>query len=174
MYLFTEIKYDLDSTNIEKLSSPGQITSLFGYLSQPDDFSTSAGLTYCWNEDVTTHASSAEFAASAGAPATGYTPTRTPEYNVGFAARKGLLISSNPIGHFSCKIPLSHIFGFAEYKKFIYGQKHTLTLTRGVKLKLYIEQTECQTLRLILLAFHGTCHKYNYLQNSQRECDLSL
>ena len=44
MYLFTEIKYDLDNTNIEKLSSPGQITSLFGYLSQPDDFSTSAGL----------------------------------------------------------------------------------------------------------------------------------
>ena len=44
MYLFTEIKYDLDSTNIEKLSSPGQITSILGYLSQPDDFSTSAGL----------------------------------------------------------------------------------------------------------------------------------
>ena len=62
MYLFTEIKYDLDSTNIEKLSSPGQITSLFGYLSQPDDFSTSAGLKYCWNKDTTTHASSAEFA----------------------------------------------------------------------------------------------------------------
>ena len=69
MYLFTEIKYDLDSTNIEKLSSPGQITSLFGYLSQPDDFSTSAGLKYCWNKDTTTHASSAEFAASALAPA---------------------------------------------------------------------------------------------------------
>ena len=69
MYLFTEIKYDLDSTNIEKLSSPGQITSLFGYLSQPDDFSTSAGLKYCWNKDTTTHASSAEFAESALAPA---------------------------------------------------------------------------------------------------------
>ena len=68
MYLFTEIKYDLDSTNIEKLSSPGQISSLFGYLSQPDDFSTSAGLKYCWNKDTTTHARSAEFAASAGAP----------------------------------------------------------------------------------------------------------
>ena len=40
MYLFTEVKYDLDSTNIEKLSSPGQITSMLGYLSQPDDFST--------------------------------------------------------------------------------------------------------------------------------------
>ena len=68
-YLFTEIKFDLDSTNIGKLSSPGQITSLFGYLSQPDDFSTSAGHKYCWNKDTTTHASSAKFAASAGAPA---------------------------------------------------------------------------------------------------------
>ena len=78
MYLFTEIKYDLDSTNIEKLSSPGQITSLFGYLSQPDDFSTSAGLKYCWNKDTTTHASSAEFAESALAPAAHYTPARIP------------------------------------------------------------------------------------------------
>ena len=131
MYLFTEVKYDLDSTNIEKLSSPGQITSMLGYLSQPDDFSTSAGLKYCWNKDTNTHASSAEFAANAGAPAAGYTPARNPEYNAGFAARKGLLFSSNPRGHFSFNIPLSHIFGFAEYKKVIYGQKHTLTLTRG-------------------------------------------
>ena len=131
MYLFTEVKYDLDSTNIEKLSSPGQITSMLGYLSQPDDFSTSAGLNYCWNKDTNTHASSAEFAANVAAPAAGYTPARNPEYNAGFAARKGLLFSSNPRGHFSFNIPLSHIFGFAEYKKVIYGQKHTLTLTRG-------------------------------------------
>ena len=44
---------------------------------------------------------------------------------------KGLLFSSNPIGHFSFNISLSHIFGFAEYKKVLYGHKHTLTLTRG-------------------------------------------
>ena len=113
MYLFSEIKYDLDSTNIEKFSSPGQITSLFGYLSQPDDFSTSAGLKYCWNKDTPTHASSTEFAACAGAPGAGYTPARSAKYNAGFAARKGLFCSSNPIGHFSFNILLSHIFGFA-------------------------------------------------------------
>ena len=116
---------------MEKLSSPGQITSLFGYLSQPDDFSTSAGLKYCWNKDTNTHACSAEFAESACAPGAGYTPTRHAEYNAGFAARKGLLISSNPRGHFSFIISMSHMFGFAEYTKVIYGQKHTLTLTRG-------------------------------------------
>ena len=122
MYLFTEVKYELDSKNIEKLSSPGQITSMLVYLSQPDDFSTSAGLKYCWNKDTNT------FAFVTGA---GYTSARNPEYNAGFAARKGLLCRSNPRGHFSFNIPLSHILGFAEFKKVIYGQKHTLTLTRG-------------------------------------------
>ena len=72
-----------------------------------------------------------EFAESVAQPAAHYTPARNPEYNAGFSARKGLLFSSNPRGHFSFNIPLSHIFGFAEYKKVIYGQKHTLTLTRG-------------------------------------------
>ena len=93
------------------------------------------------------HASSAEFAESALAPAAHYIPARNAEYNAGFAARKGLLFSSNPIGHFSFNIPLSHIFGFAEYTKVTYGQKHTLTLTRGSDTQLYIEQTECQTVR---------------------------
>ena len=92
MCLLTEIKYDLDNTNIEKLFSPGQITSLFGHLSQPDDFSTSAGLKYCWNKDTAIHASSAEFAESALAPAAHYTPAQSAEYNAGFAARKGFTL----------------------------------------------------------------------------------
>ena len=104
---------------------------MFGYLSQPNDFSTSAGLKYCWNKDTNTHASSAEFVESVGAPAAGYISTRHAEYNAGCAARKGLLYSLNPRGHFSFIIPLSYIFGFAEYTKVIYGQKQTLTLTRS-------------------------------------------
>ena len=116
---------------IEKISTPGQVTSIFGYLSQPDDFNTSSGLKYCWSKDTVNHASSAEFAANVGAPAAGYTPARNDNYNQGFAARKGLLTSSNPLGHFSFIVPFTHIFGFGEYQKVIYGQKHTLTLTRG-------------------------------------------
>ena len=131
MYLFTEIKYDIGSTTIEKISTPGQVTSILGYLSQPDDFNTSSGLKYCWSKDTVNHASSAEFAANVGAPAAGYTPARNDNYNQGFAARKGLLTSSNPLGHFSFIVPFTHIFGFGEYQKVIYGQKHTLTLTRG-------------------------------------------
>ena len=131
MYLFTEIKYDIGSTTIEKISTPGQVTSILGYLSQPDDFNTSSGLKYCWSKDTVNHASSDEFAANVGAPAAGYTPARNDNYNQGFAARKGLLTSSNPLGHFSFIVPFTHIFGFGEYQKVIYGQKHTLTLTRG-------------------------------------------
>jgi hypothetical protein len=100
-------------------------------LSQPDDFSTSAGLKYMWGKDTTQNANSSEFEESVAAPAVGYRPTKNALYNQGFATRRGLLFSSDPRGSFSVIIPLSHIFGFAEYKKIIYGERHTLTLTRG-------------------------------------------
>ena len=131
MYLFSEIRYDLGSVTLEKISSPGQTTTLLTLLSQPDDFSTSAGLQYMWAKDTTENANSSEFEASVAAPAAGYRPAKNPLYNQGFATRRGLLISSDPRGSFSVIVPLSHIFGFAEYKKIIYGEKHTLTLTRG-------------------------------------------
>ena len=131
MYLFTGVKYELGSTMVESINYPGQITSMLGYLSYPDDFSTSAGLKCCWSKDTTDNANSSKYARSAEAPAAGYTPTENPNYNQGFAARKGFLFSSNPRGCFEFHIPLTHIFGFAEYKKVIYGLKHTLTLTRG-------------------------------------------
>jgi len=131
MYLFTGIKYELGSTMIETISWPGQVTSMIGYLSYPDDFSTSSGLISCWNKDTSDNASSAKYQPSIAAPAAGYTPGENLIYNQGFAARKGYLFSSNPLGCFEFHIPLTHIFGFAEYKKVIYGLKHTLTLTRG-------------------------------------------
>ena len=52
MYLLTGIKYELGSTMIESISWPGQITSMIGYLSYPDDFSTSSGLNCCWSKDT--------------------------------------------------------------------------------------------------------------------------
>ena len=131
MYLFTGVRYELGSTNIESISWPGQVTSMIGYLSYPDDFSTSSGLNCCWSKDTTVNANSAKYVASVAAPAAGYTPGENPEYNQGFAVRKAYLFSSNPLGCFEFHIPLTHIFGFAEYKKVIYGLKHTLTLTRG-------------------------------------------
>jgi hypothetical protein len=131
MYLFTGIKYELGNTTIETINYPGQTTSMIGYLSYPDDFSTSAGLSCCWSKDTSDNANSAKYATSGEAPVAGYTPTDNPNYNQGFAIRKGHLFGSTPLGCFEFHIPLSHIFGFAEYKKVIYGMKHTLTLTRG-------------------------------------------
>ena len=131
MYLFTGIKYDLGSTTIETINSPGQTTSMLGYLSYPDDFSTSAALKYCWSKDTTDNANSAKYNASVAAPAAGYIPGENPNYNQGFATRKAYLFSSDPLGCFEFHIPFNHVFGFAEYKKVIYGMKQTLTLTRG-------------------------------------------
>ena len=131
MYLFTGIKYELGSTTIESINHPGQVTSMLGYLSYPDDFSTSAGLKCCWSKDTTDSANSSKYVRSVDAPAAGYTPAENPNYNQGFATRKAFLFSSNPRGCFEFHIPLTHIFGFAEYKKVIWGLKHTLILSRG-------------------------------------------
>jgi hypothetical protein len=125
MYLFSEIKYDVNGITLEKLSSPGHATSILGYLSQPDDFSTSAGLRMCWSKDTTNHASSAKFAKTGD-----NVNDDNPNYNQGFATRKSFLFSNDPRGSFTFIIPLSHIFGFTEYTKVLYGLKHTLTLTR--------------------------------------------
>ena len=131
MYLFSGIEYALNDTSIERISKNlGQISSMMLYLSQPDDFNTSEGLRYCCCKDTSTHASSIEFEESGNnAPAAHYRPTKNPQYNLGFDTRKSFLFSSDPRGKFSFSIPLSHIFGFAEYKRVIYGMKHTLTFT---------------------------------------------
>jgi len=143
MYLFSSISYKLGSTEIESISNPGQATSMLGYLSYPDDFSTSAGLKYCWSKDTNTSANSNQFSRSpavpqvaAGAPvpsiaAGTFTPKNNPEYNQGFATRKSYIFSLEPKGSFEFIIPFDHIFGFAALKKIIYGVKHTLTLVRA-------------------------------------------
>ena len=130
MYLFSEISYSVGDQVVERIYNPGQITSMLAYLSQPDDYSTSAGLKSCWCKDTTDHANSNEFAVSAAAPGAGYIPSRNPEYNQGFAARKSLLMSATPRGSFSFVIPFDHIFGFSDYNKIIYNVKHLLSLTR--------------------------------------------
>ena len=143
MYLFSSIKYELNATPIETINCPGQVTSMLGYLTYPDDFSTSAGLKCCWSKDTTNNANSKKFSASprvanvAGGAAVPeivagfFTPIDNETYNQGFAVRKNYIFSSNPIGSFTFHIPLDHIFGFAEYKHVLYGMKHTLTLTRS-------------------------------------------
>ena len=51
MYLFENISYQIGSTVVETITSPGQMTSMLGYLSYPDDYNTCAGLMSCWCKD---------------------------------------------------------------------------------------------------------------------------
>src|SRR5882757_7177276 len=143
MYLFKEAKYAISDTEIETVSNLGQATSLFGLISLPDDFSTSSGLSRCWSKDTTNRAYSYKYHKSAAVAAVvaglavpaiveGHlTPRENEYYNQGFHIRKNFIFSSNPVGSFAFTIPFSHIFGFSEYKKLLYGVQQTLTLNRG-------------------------------------------
>jgi len=130
MFLFSDIRYTIGNMLVEYINTPGQVTSMLTYLSHPNDYSTSSGLMSCWIKDTTNHADSFEFPASSAVPAAGYRPGKNPEYNQGFAARRGLLMSAEPRGSFSFIIPFRHMFGFGGYTKVIYNTKQTLTLSR--------------------------------------------
>ena len=112
MHLFKRIEYDLSGYVIESILHPGQATTMLGLLKYPDDFSKSKGLNRLWYKDTT---------------------TRAVNENNGFNARRAHIFEDvDPVGSFSFKIPLKHIFGFCEdYDKIVYGLKHNLTLTRN-------------------------------------------
>ena len=114
MHLFKRIRYDLSGQEIENLVHPGQATTMIGLLKYPDDFSKSKGLNQLWYKDTNTNA------------------TIGNDGNSGFAVRRHYIFASNPVGTFSFRIPLKHIFGFCgDYDKIVYGLKHNLTLTRN-------------------------------------------
>ena len=114
MHLFKRIRYDLSGQDIENLVHPGQATTMLGLLKYPDDFSKSKGLNQLWYKDTTN------------------TATIGNDGNFGFSIRRYYIFDSDPVGTFSFRIPLKHIFGFCEdYDKIVYGLKHNLTLTRN-------------------------------------------
>ena len=112
MHLFKRIRYDLSGQEIENIMNVGQATTMLGLLKYPDDFSKSKGLNQLWYKDTTRNANN---------------------NNNGFKIRRDyIIVNTDPIGTFSFKIPLKHIFGFCEdYDKIVYGLKHNLTLTRN-------------------------------------------
>ena len=133
MFLFNQISYSIEGTEMERIICPGQTSSMLGYLKYPDDYSTSSALESCWTKDTTNNANSSKFTPSVVVPAAGVaagalTPRENGDYNQGFHVRKGFLMSATPRGSFQFLIPFSHMFGFAEYKKVIWGVKHSLRL----------------------------------------------
>ena len=119
MYLFKRIRYDLSGQDIENIMNVGQATTMLGLLKYPDDFSKSKGLNQLWYKDTNTTSN-----------------LEGNNTNIGYKVRHDYIFGAadgevNPIGTFSFRIPLKHIFGFCEdYDKVVYGLKHTLTLTR--------------------------------------------
>ena len=120
MHLFSNIKYQLSGQEIESLYYPGQATTMMGLLKYPDDFQKSQGLNQLWYKDLGT------------AVPTVAESIMDKTTNPGFNVRHGYIIKSpDPKGTFSFRIPLKHIFGFAEdYDKIVYGFRHLLTLVR--------------------------------------------
>ena len=121
MHLFKRIRYDLSGQEIENIMNVGQATTMLGWLKYPDDFSKSKGLNQLWYKDTKN---------------TVVLDPANANFNAGFKVRHDYIFGKvngdvNPIGSFSFRIPLKHIFGFCEdYDKVVYGLKHTLTLTR--------------------------------------------
>ena len=112
MHLFKRIRYDLSGQEIENIMNVGQATTMLRLLKYPDDFSKSKGLNQLWYKDTTLNANN---------------------NNLGFRFRREyIIVNADPIGTFSFKIPLKHIFGFCDdYDKVVYGLRHNLTLTRN-------------------------------------------
>ena len=112
MHLFKRIRYDLSGQEIENIMNVGQATTMLGLLKYPDDFSKAKGLNQLWYKDTTVNANN---------------------NNNGFSIRRNyIIVNADPIGSFSFRIPLKHIFGFCEdYDKVVYRLKHNLTLTRN-------------------------------------------
>ena len=117
MYLFKRIRYDLSGQDIENIMNVGQATTMLGLLRYPDDFSKSKGINQLWYKDTSIVANND---------------------NSGFNVRRSYIfgvppnVVVNPVGTFSFRIPLKHIFGFCvDYDKIVYGLKHNLTLTRN-------------------------------------------
>ena len=112
MYLFDNIKYELNGQEIESVYHPGQASTILGLVKYSSNYNQGPGLNQCWNIDT-----------GDGTAA---------DTNLGFKARHAYIIKEpNPKGRFRFAIDLEHIFGFCEdYDKVLYGFTHTLTLVR--------------------------------------------
>jgi hypothetical protein len=134
MYMFRYVELEVGTEKVESIDNPGQTTSILGYLSYPDDFNSSSGMSLCWSKDTTDNANSQKYntlqAVGVGGAVPAFTPQEIATYNEGFHKRKLFLNSSNPRGLFSFCIPFSHIFGFSEYGKYIYNTKMSLKFSR--------------------------------------------
>lgn len=105
MHIFDRVSYKIGNEEIEGYSDPGIATTLKGLITYQRD--SKENMLFLWSIDTMKNTNSS-----------------------GFKERLDYIASGK--GAFSALIPLKHIFGFCEnYKKVIYGVKHSLILRRG-------------------------------------------
>ena len=111
MYLFDNIKYELNGQEIESVYHPGQASTILGLTKYSYDFNQCTALNQCWIVD---------------------TDDNVNDTNTGFKSRREYIIKKpNPKGNFRFAIELEHILDFCEdYDKVLYGFTHTLTIVR--------------------------------------------
>ena len=110
MHLFSNVKYELGSQEIESVNNPGIAGVLMGISKFPYGYASGAGMIQCWSPQ-TSDAVLGER---------------------GFKRRQEYIISKSvPRGSFSFAVELENVFGFCEdYDKVVYGMRHKLTLVR--------------------------------------------
>ena len=110
-YMFSQIRFLINNTEIESIMNPGQATTMKELLAVGSEFNLAEGLNMCWKTDTSSTAD---------------------DNNLGFKTRRNLIITKPvPVGTFSFCVPLRHLFGFCEdYTKVMYGVKQSLMLSR--------------------------------------------
>lgn len=114
MFLFDKMEYQIGDTTVESIHSPGHASLMKGLFSYPKFFGECGGISSGWELDYNPEDSdSLDLSKKSGFKVRHRTFNKQGKFNVSFV------------------IPLGHIFGFCEeYKKMIFGCRHTLVLNR--------------------------------------------
>ena len=109
LYLFSNIRYEINNKQVESIYNPGQVQNMLSYLLEDSSYNDTLSLGHCGVKDKSI----------------------TVANNAGVNERNNLIWSSTPDGAFSFYIPLKRLFGFfRDYDKLIFGTNQRLVLTR--------------------------------------------
>ena len=116
LYLFSNIRYEINDRQVESIYHPGQVQNMLSYLLEDNSYNGTLSLGHCGLNDTFVNGP------DTGAPV---------DDNLGFTRRRQFILGSDPAGTFSFYIPLNRLFGFfRDYDKLIWGLKQRLIMTR--------------------------------------------
>ena len=110
-FMFRNFTYKINGSIVESVDYPGHVCTMLAQCLNNGGKRYTSGLIYCWYADTSTEADGTK--------------------NKGWEIRRKLVLEeAEPIGSFTFQIPLTMIFGFAEFKKVISGVTHEFQMTR--------------------------------------------